>query len=332
MDKTVFLVTHDNSTKPTYGYRCKRAFESFGWNVKTFDYRFIQLHRSDLTKSIWNKVLLKRALDLNPDMVFVDKGESINPGIISKITSNGIKTANWCLDDPFGEFSAFNNIKNRNEYDSFFIFDPYYVPKLKETGQENAFYLPCSVDPELYREEIPAERRNYSEDVSFIGSHEPKRQETLEHLRDFNLSIWGYRWPHISKESPLFKHVKRETIRFDRSLEDLKAYCRTMNESKINLNIHSNHSRAGLNWRAFEVPATKSFMLCDYLSETDNLFRQGKEIVTYRSIEELKELIPYYLDNQEEREKIALAGHKRVVRDHTFKNRIKEALSKLKLQ
>ena len=100
--------------------------------------------------------------------------------------------------------------------------------------------------------------------------------------------------------------------------------CRELNLSKINLNIHAHHSFEGVNLRTFEIPATNSFMLCDYFKEIPNLFKLGKEIVCYHDVEGLKELIDYYLDedNKEERDKITKRGQERVLKEHTIKQRM----------
>ena len=46
----------------------------------------------------------------------------------------------------------------------------------------------------------------------------------------------------------------------------------------------------------------------------------------YNSLDELVEKIKYYLKNDREREKIALAGQKRTLKDHTFFERAKKLL------
>jgi spore maturation protein CgeB len=325
--KTILMVNGDDATEPSFGYRCKKAFENQGYKVHNFNFRQLQLHRLSLGKNFLGQQLLRTAINLNPDLLFVNKGESIPEKIIERISDNKIKTANWCLDDPFGEYFSFNNIKNRNEYDDFFVFDPYYVPKLKEAGQPNAHYLPCAVDPKFHKEMIPFKKRKYQCDLSFIGSHQKNRQEFLENLSEYNMKIWGYRWSEISKESPIYNNIQKEVYQANKTVKDSLETCKLFNQSKINLNVHFNHSKEGLNLRAFEIPASKSFQLCDYLKEAEKLFRIDKEIVCYKDIGELKEKISYYLENEEERNKISQAGYSRVIKEHTFDERMKKVLA-----
>ncbi|MCM2325661.1 MAG: glycosyltransferase, partial [Candidatus Woesearchaeota archaeon] len=131
--------------------------------------------------------------------------------------------------------------------------------------------------------------------------------------------VWGYHWKGYDKYHGL--------IHGNKSLKEMHRMCHIFNESKINLNIHYTHSRQSVNLRTFEIPSTRSFQLCDDFSEMKNLFSK-KELVTYQDEKDLLELIDYYRDNIEERSRFADAGHRRVMKDHTFKNRMQDILSK----
>jgi spore maturation protein CgeB len=72
-----------------------------------------------------------------------------------------------------------------------------------------------------------------------------------------------------------------------------------------------------------------SFQLADYRKELPNLLKPKREVVLFKSIEEAKELTDYYLDNPDERDKISIAGYKRVIKEHTIGHRIKEILKKI---
>jgi len=319
--KKALLITSDNAQIPSFGYKIKKALEKHNYKVHTFNYRQFQLHRTNLTNNFLNNQLLKKALLLKPDFVLVNKGESINKGIIKRISQRGIKTINWCLDDPFGELNSFNNIKNRNEYDYFFVFDPYYVRKLKKTGQKNAFYLPCAVDPDIHREMTLMEKREYRHNVSFVGTYQKNREELLKKIKEYNPSIWGYHW---NKTKGL--NIQKEKLHGNKKIKDNNRMCEIFNTSKINLNIHYPHSRESVNLRTFDVLATKSFLLCDYFEELPNLFEIDKEIVCYKDVKELRKKIEYYLENEDERNKIIEAGYKRVLKEHTFYHRMKAIL------
>ncbi|MGB9715905.1 MAG: glycosyltransferase family protein, partial [Thermodesulfovibrionales bacterium] len=56
------------------------------------------------------------------------------------------------------------------------------------------------------------------------------------------------------------------------------------------------------------------------------VFKPNQEIICYRTIDELKKLIEYYLKHPEERVQIAEAAYHRVLMEHTYDHRAKEIL------
>ncbi|MCX7121851.1 MAG: glycosyltransferase [Gammaproteobacteria bacterium] len=79
--------------------------------------------------------------------------------------------------------------------------------------------------------------------------------------------------------------------------------------------------RCHMKLRDFEVPMAGGFYLVEKSPGYDQLFIDGKEIVTWQTFGELLEKIDYYLKHNDEREAIALAGQKRAMRDHTWEAR-----------
>ena len=98
------------------------------------------------------------------------------------------------------------------------------------------------------------------------------------------------------------------------------------NASKINLNISRIQLRSALNQRAYDVPACRGFLITDFKKELEDSFDIGREIICYRHVDELFQLIDYYLKNPRERQKIADAGFKRVINEHTYYHRMKQLL------
>jgi spore maturation protein CgeB len=85
--------------------------------------------------------------------------------------------------------------------------------------------------------------------------------------------------------------------------------------TKIGFNMHlSERPMETGNMRMFEVPAHGMMLLCDKagLNAHERIFEPGKQAVFYDSIEDAIEKIEYYLNHDEEREKIARAGFARV--------------------
>jgi spore maturation protein CgeB len=101
-------------------------------------------------------------------------------------------------------------------------------------------------------------------------------------------------------------------------LEMFKAISR----SKIGFNMHG--AAAGdyaANVRLFEITGVGSCMITDMKKNLNEIFEIDKEVVAFTSGDECVEKIKWLLDHPKERKEIALAGQKRVLKDHTFKIR-----------
>lgn len=74
--------------------------------------------------------------------------------------------------------------------------------------------------------------------------------------------------------------------------------------------------RNDLNMRVFEVMSCGTILV---------------HLIVYDGQEDLEEMINYYLSNDEEREKIALNGHKEVNSHHTYQERFKQIMAHVKM-
>jgi len=85
--------------------------------------------------------------------------------------------------------------------------------------------------------------------------------------------------------------------------------------------------------RIFEGMACKKLVLCDRLSESKRLhelFQEGEEIVFYDDIVDCINKMNYYVENPEERERIANNGYEVVTEYHTQKQRVEFIIKKWK--
>ena len=83
--------------------------------------------------------------------------------------------------------------------------------------------------------------------------------------------------------------------------------------------------------RNFEIPACGGFQLSGVAEGIEEFFEVGKEIVCYRTFDELVEKITYYLSHDDERCAIAQAGYQRVIREHTYKDRFDALFTQMHL-
>ena len=96
-------------------------------------------------------------------------------------------------------------------------------------------------------------------------------------------------------------------------------------DSKISFNIHIDAAKKECaNIRMYEVTGVGTCLLTDWKENIREYLEPDYEIVTYESKEEVLEKVKYLLDNPKEREKIALNGQRRTLRDHTLKKRVEK--------
>lgn len=157
--------------------------------------------------------------------------------------------------------------------------------------------------------------------VSFVGSVSPAhktRHQLLSHLcENLDIEIWGHAFDRPAATGSLAKCYKGRAWGKD--------MYRILQSSKITINKHIEISGAyANNLRLFEATGVGCLLVTDWKENLGEMFEPDKEVVSYRTNEECLELVKYFLENEEERAKIAKAGQERTLREHTYYNRVKE--------
>lgn len=98
------------------------------------------------------------------------------------------------------------------------------------------------------------------------------------------------------------------------------------NRSKINLNPTSKAIRTGIPLRAFDIMACEGFMLSNYQQELCELFVPGEDFACYESIEQVPEIIDYYLRHDSERCEIAHNAYEKVKNEYSYELRLNKLL------
>lgn len=94
------------------------------------------------------------------------------------------------------------------------------------------------------------------------------------------------------------------------------------NVCTVNFNTTSLQMKTGFNQRIFDVPACGAFLLTDYRRQIEDVFEPGREIVCYRDIAEIPDMIRYYLQNPTAREQITRQARQRISGAHTYRHRL----------
>lgn len=96
----------------------------------------------------------------------------------------------------------------------------------------------------------------------------------------------------------------------------------TLRRAKIVVNIDvDSFDNQPPNMRLIEATGAGSFLLTPHHPQLPDFFSPGEEIETFRTPAELIGKVRYFLEHEDEREAIALAGQQRCLRDHAMSKR-----------
>lgn len=273
--------------------------------------------------------LLKLFSKLKPDLFIT---EWYLPEMARAASKVGATTVLWCVDDPmiieenwfYGKWFEY-----ASGFDYVFTFSKGAVPVYREKGVVWVDWLPLFFDQATIG---PPERGCVGRyPLSFVANRFRDRDPACERIlaplvRRFggSVHVFGSGWAEDPKvvDATLHGPVARSTLG------------EIFRSSKISLNLHreSSYRFAGsLNYRTFEILGAGGFELMEYLSGVEEVFRLGSEIVVARSGKEAVELAQYYLEHDEERERVASQGHRRVMEEHTVARRVDRLLQAVKV-
>lgn len=266
-----------------------------------------------------------KAADFRPDLILALAQAPLTPDAIQKLKVLQVPIAFWFVED-FRTLPYWKDVAAC--YDHFFTFQQgEFFEQLQAHGAKSVYYLPQGCFPDVHQiQELPQpEQNSYGADLSFMGAAYYNRKKTFPQLMDQDFKIWGTGW---DLESAIGQRVQNGNQRVS-SEETVKIY----NGAKIHLNLHSSTFHESINPegdfvnpRTFEIPACGGFQLVDERSELADLFRAGEEIITFKSVAELRDKIAYYLAHEDERQLIAHKGRERVLSEHTMEHRMTELL------
>ena len=163
------------------------------------------------------------------------------------------------------------------------------------------------------------DKNEYQYDVSFVGQRHGIRAQMVDLLNNAGIKVhlFGQYWQGHPDDHGF--------ISFDEMIA-------VFNSSRININF-SNPFTVGtmqqIKGRHFEIPQTGGFQLSTPADDLASYFIPNKEIVVVDNMLDMMSKIVYYLQHDEEREAIALAGYNKMLKEHTWKNRFINILKEI---
>ncbi len=226
-----------------------------------------------------------------------------------KLPEDGSKKIYICSDAHLGKEYRFKKAK---EFDYVFFNQKNaleeYV-KSKPLNKDSAYWLPHAFEPDVYKQFNIMKKY----DVCFIGfCQEQKNYNGFSRVDALDRLFKEFPSFYFGQMSPLNRAMN---VFEDAALK----YCK----SKIVFNISA---KQDINMRIFEVLGTGSFLLTNWIPTLSELFEDNKHLVTYKTLDEMVEKAKYYLEHDDEREKIAEAGYNEAINKHTYAHRLNKIL------
>jgi len=209
-------------------------------------------------------------------------------------------------------------ILNQRIFSNYF---PHLIPILQQAAEEIAGGRWASEHEWLEVHGLPDPRLDATIYVRYLQDTvtNKKRIAALTSLADCGLQTYGGE----ALDSALVPPILRQCFT-GKHLNYLHETPRVYAQSAINLNIHHFQTKHAVPARIYDALAVRGFVISDPNPALDEEFEEGKEIVCYRSEDELKDLCRYYLRHETEREAIAAAGQRKVLEQHTMSRRLEQ--------
>jgi hypothetical protein len=209
-----------------------------------------------------------------------------------------------------------NDKQALEKYDLIITSLPNFIKTFTQMGVKTEYLKWCAYGklPKL----IKSQKRIY--DTVFAGSFthlHTKGDKMLNYLsRHTKLDLWGFGQPHLPHYHGLA---------YGKNLYKILA------QSKIAINRHIDLSENyANNMRMYEATIMGGLLITDQKENMNEFFKVGKEVINYTSHQDLLKKIKYFLDHPQELNRIAKAGQKRTLKNHTYEIRMQELNSILR--
>lgn len=241
---------------------------------------------------------------------FINQGSLTMEYVLEKLKENNIPLVAYHLDlyMPLDRWKEYENSPYM-KVEHFFTVDKLMADWFNKNTNVKGHYLQAGV----FEQECRIANMPKEIDVMFVGSkgyHKewPYRPQLINWLKE------NYR---------LFRHVGGDgDIKTTRGqdLNRLYGYSKVAVGDTLCINYDYPYYWSD---RVYETLGRGGFLIHPYIQGMEDHFEDGKHLVFYEygDFKQLKYLIDYYIENNDEREMIRLAGHEHVKKNHTYTNR-----------
>jgi len=272
-------------------------------------------------------------------LIFYDAQKPITENSLKKIHQQGTKI--FCGVGPeFKQEAKCREFlkKHLSLIDVFYTnYAPEVVQSFEKIFNKPCYFIPHAADTKIF---FPAKPdKKFKCDLAFVGNKLPTKKVIFGNVlyplcQKYDVRIYGPGWTNTDKALRLMSGFSRK-LKID-WLTDFVNRKRVAispeNErmlyasAKICLNFHEYYGNGSIkgfsNEREFKIPASGGFQVSDYIPTMWRLFEPNKEIVMAKTPEEWFSKVEHYLTCEKERKKIQEAGTRKVLKEHTYYQRV----------
>lgn len=269
------------------------------------------------------------------DLFFYYGGEfQLAPETLNKINDLGIATVSLGTDDLSSLKSGEIEGVGRGLSGIAGLFDLNFTTSSQTCDEYllyggTPYFLPLAANHKLYN------RMSIDRDIPIaqFGSRHPHREALVSQLfkRGIKVQCFGSGWP--SEYAGTLKHGGSDT--WDSGFVSTENLVELMNRSQIVLS-HQGHDPwlnrveskvTCVRMREFEVPMTGGLLITSFCPDLQKYYSIGKEVLCYRSSDDLYDTIMYLQHNRDKMEAIREAGWTKASCEHTWEKRYDQLFS-----
>lgn len=308
------------------GRYLKDALEQLKVPVSLFDFR----EAGDL----WAE-LSRRIEQFRPDLHIIFKGELFNRDLIGRVRDKGVPSVLWHHDVDPDMPDWLMEVAGASDF--FFTHARGMVDRYRRKGIPHVDWLSEGFPQRFfYFEDIDSvEAQRYSCQVTLVGNIHMNANYRLRAamiaraIKDGCIVKW---WgPRISRKlRNLGLILSRAGRAYGGGMVANAEFAKAVNCADIFLarDVYPEVDGSMSN-RLYWACGSGAFYLTYYTEGIEDLMTPGKEIETFKTLDEMSDKIAYYLTHPDERKKIARAGQSRVLKQYTFRHRFEEMFARL---
>lgn len=265
--------------------------------------------------------------------------DEIDPAALRELDRLGVATIAWFSDDHWR--FATHTRRHAPHWRWCVTTDSRAPAKYRALGIANVIRSQWACNPYAYHR-VEGESAG---DVTFVGQPHGARRAIVAALGAAGVPVacWGQGWPagRLAQED-MIRVFARSRVNLNltnasggldwRSLArcvvsrgaDRRLRLRTPGAMLDAARELAGKRREQIKGRHFEIPGCGGFQLSGPADDLERYFTPGREIAIARDVREMGDMARHYLAHEDERARIADAGHARTVAEHTYPHRFRE--------